>query len=209
VTIACWLGADFDPDILFGTKLATPAPSLLRGINSNNELHATKFCKEAIEQCNTQHLGERIDDLMHLPILHDADIQELEAIDTALTKILTRADQRCRPISDVPWSPTVQTAFIKHRFWTLRLAEFRTQCNLQCSLDSLKARLSPEDVYQDLGKSLSAHQCQARKQLQAARRDAAQLHKRHLEAILNQAKAANNSKKTKALTYLIRAEQNR
>jgi len=45
-------------------------------------------------------------------------------------------------------------------------------------------------------------------QVKKARKDTAELRKYHLEAILNQAKAANNQKKTKALTYLIRAEQN-
>jgi len=203
------LGIDFDPDILFGTKPATPAPSLLCGVNSNNELHIKKFCTTAIEQCTRHNLGDRIDALMHLPMLHETDIRELELIDSTLTKILTHADQSCRSISNIPWSPTVQKAYIKHQYWTLRLAEFCTERNLSSSLDSLAARLAPEDTYKDPTKSLSAHLKIAQKQLHAARREAAQLWKRHLEEILNQAKAANLSKKSKVVTYLIRAEQNR
>jgi len=202
------LGADFDPDILFGTKITTPVPSLICGVNSNNKLHATKFCTEAIEQCSKYQLGEHIDDLMCLLILHEANIQELETIDNALTKILTRADKQCCPISDIPWSPMAQKAFIKHCYWTLCLAAFWTQCNLKSPLDSLKAWLPPEDMHQDLGKFFSAHQRQAQKQLHAAWHEAVQLCKCHLEEILNQAKAANHLKKTKAITYLIRAKQN-
>jgi len=41
------------------------------------------------------------------------------------------------------------------------------------------------------------------------KREADQLRKKHLENLLNDAKAANRRKKTSALTYLIRAEQNR
>jgi len=57
----CLLGVDFDTNILFGNKPTTPAPNLIHGVNSNNEQHATKFCKNAIAQCNLHHLGERID----------------------------------------------------------------------------------------------------------------------------------------------------
>ncbi len=39
--------------------------------------------------------------------------------------------------------------------------------------------------------------------------EADQLHCQHLENLLNKAKAANRRKKTSALAYLIRAEQNR
>jgi len=50
--------------------------------------------------------------------------------------------------------------------------------------------------------------CWAWKQLKQAKREAAQLCKKHLEALLNQAIAANQQKKTKALAYLIWAEKN-
>jgi len=52
------LGLDFDPDILFGTKPAKPAPGLIWGINSKHEQHVVKFCKAAITHCNNHHLAE-------------------------------------------------------------------------------------------------------------------------------------------------------
>jgi len=203
------LGLDFDPAILFGNKPAKPAPGLLQGINSNHKQHLEKFCKEAIDQCNHHHLAERLEHFTNLQALNDADICELEMIDSTLTKILVRADKHCRTLSDIPWSPTVQKAFIAHCYWTLCLAAFRTQRNLTSSLDALAARLPAEATAQDPTKSLSAHLKIAQKQLKIARKEAAQLRKQHLEAILNQAKAANQHKKTKAITYLIHAEHNR
>jgi len=122
----------------------------------------------AIKQCTRHHLGERIDALMHLPTLHETDIRELETINSTLTKILTHADKSCRLISDIPWLPTVQKAYIKHRYWTLRLTEFHTEHNVGSSLASLAARLAPEDVHKDPAKSLSAHLKMAQKQLHAA-----------------------------------------
>jgi len=49
----------------------------------------------------------------------------------------------------------------------------------------------------------------AQKSLKAVKREADKLCKHHLEALLNKALVENQTKKTKALTYLIRAERNR
>jgi len=83
----CLLGINFDPDILFGNKPATLAPSLVCGVNSNHEQHVTKFCIDPIDQCNQHQLGEHIDELIYLLTLSEADIQELEKINATLTKI--------------------------------------------------------------------------------------------------------------------------
>jgi len=47
------------------------------------------------------------------------------------------------------------------------------------------------------------------KALQAAKKEADALWKKHLEAVLNEALTSNQKKKSKALANLIRAEQNR
>jgi len=48
----------------------------------------------------------------------------------------------------------------------------------------------------------------AQKALQATKREAASIRKKHLKAVLNEAKASNKQKKSKALMHLIHAEQN-
>jgi len=58
------------------------------------------------------------------------------------------------------------------------------------------------------GSTISLNLQKAQKQLKQANREADQLRKTHLEALLNQATAANPQKKSKALTYLIQAERN-
>jgi len=77
-------------------------------------------------------------------------------------------------------------------------------------ISALQARLkpSPEDVL-ELTRSILANLCHAQKALRKAKHKAAALQRAHLEALLNEARAANKKKKSTALMYLIRAEQNR
>jgi len=203
VTTGCWVLILTPTSVLFGNTPTNPTAGLIQGINSNHEQHAQCFCKEAIARCQQHHLVERLKVLLDKPCLSTTDIQELEELDAMLTKILVTADKHCHPLSMAQWSPTVQKAFIKHRYWSLRLAAHRMQWNLKSSLNSLAARMDPADVIKDPTKTLSSHLWQAQKQLKQARKDAAELHKQHLEVRLNQTKAANNQKKKKALTYLI------
>jgi len=115
------LGADFSPTILFGSTTETPSPGLLCGINSKNDQHMQKYCKQVVECCNHYHLDERMAALMSKLTLLDEDLTELEAIDQWLTKILLQADQQYRPLSMAPWSLEVQKAYLTHRYWSLLL----------------------------------------------------------------------------------------
>jgi len=162
------LGADFNTNVLFGNKPATHALGLLRGMNSNHDQHVQKFCKEAISQCNKHLLSDRITQLMEKQHLLPTDIQELESIDTMITKILVLANRHCHSFSNIPWSLAVQHAFIKHQYWTLCLVAHRNEHDLQSSLDALATCLQLEDTLQDPHKSLSAHLKQAQKQLKEA-----------------------------------------
>jgi len=76
-------------------------------------------------------------------------------------------------------------------------------------LQSIQAWLipSPEDNDEN-NRSLTANLCHAQKQLRKVKCKADQLRKQHLEKILNEARSTKQQKKTAALTYLIRAEQN-
>jgi len=49
----------------------------------------------------------------------------------------------------------------------------------------------------------------AQKALRHAKKEADTLREKHLEVILNEARASNQWKKSKAITHLIHAEQNR
>ncbi len=203
------LGLDFDPLILFGSATSQPSPSSLRGVNSRNDQHVQKFCKQVVSQCNAHRLAERTSALFSKRNLDDEAIQEIELIDSTLTRLLLKADKQCQPLSLAPWSPAVQTAYLAHRYWALKRTAKRTERNLTSTLQALASRLDPALTTQEPTRSLASHLRQAQKQLKAARHDAAQHRKRHLEALLNQATAANQQKKSKALQYLIRAERNR
>jgi len=109
-----------------------------------------------------------------------------------------------------PWSPELNQAYLRHRLWTIALSAHKNDRDMSAILDSIKARLwpSPDDAKAHL-RSFSANLRRAQKHLRQVKRDAEQLRRKHLENLLNEAKAANRRKKTSALTYLIRAEQNR
>ncbi len=205
----CLLGVDFSPSILFGSTTDTPSTLLLCGVNSKNDMQVAHFCKHVIRQCNNHRLDSRIQDLLAKPYLACEDIRELEAVDQTLTKILLQADRHCRPISQAPWSPEVRTAYMAHRYWALKLTAKQTERDVSNTLKAIANRLDPQLTAQDPNRTLSAHLKQAQKRLKQARQNADALCKAHLESILNQAIAANQQKKTKALKYLICAERNR
>jgi len=203
------LGLDFSPTILFGSTTETPSVTLLRGVNSKHDQQVQHFCKRVICQCNQNNLEERTAQLLGKTHLTEIDIAELEAIDQTLTKILLKADRQCRPLSQAPWSPTLRTAYMAHRYWALKLTSKRTERDLSTALTAIASRIDPNLTTQDPTRSLSSHLRQAQKRLKQAKREADQLRKAHLEAILNQALAAKHQKKSNALKYLIRAEHNR
>jgi len=162
------LGLDFSPTILFGSTTSTPAIGLIRGVNSRNDQHVQKFCKQVVMSCNQYRLEERIVDLSGKTSLSDDDIQELELVDRMLTKIFLKADKQCQPLSTAPWSPTVQTAYLVHRYWSLKRTAKRTERNLSSALTALSKRLDPTLTTQDPSRSLSSHLRQAQKQLKIA-----------------------------------------
>jgi len=203
------LGADFHPGILFGSTPTTQDPGMLRGINSRHEQHAIQYCIHVVKQCNTHHLQERLATLLSKTSLLAHDIDELESIDQKLTKILVQADQHLRPLSSVPWSPAVQQAYLLHRYWTLTRMAKRQERNLSAAIQRVQEHLDPALIDNDPQVTLSTKLRKAQRALRKARRAAAQLRQQHMEKLLNEAIAANQTKKSNALKYLIRAERNR
>jgi len=191
------LGLDFSPDILFGGQAAHPTTGLVHGINSRNELQVPKYCKTVLQRCNKHNLDERIATLLEKTQLLPADIQELEAIDSSLTKILVTTDQQCRPLNEAPWSPAVQTAYMVHRYWSLKLMAKRTGRDLSASFAALEKRLEPHQLQRQPGSTISSTLRTAQKTLKKVKREADQLCKQHLEALLNQAIAAHQEKNRK------------
>ncbi len=204
------LGVDLDPDVLFGITECTMYQQPVRGLNSCHPQKVTKFCKQVVELCNQSHLAERIAALQALTTLTPQHLEELEAIDTRLTQILLRADKACIPPNTSPWSLELNQAYLRHRLWSLELTAKRTQRDMSAVLNAIRQRLHPSPVdTQETMRSLSVNLRNAQKALRKAKKEAALLRKQHLEAVLNEARASNKTKKSKAVQYLISAEQNR
>jgi len=202
------LGLDFPPIILFESVTSDLSPGLTCGVNSQNNQHVQKFCKQVVTSCNVKHLDECLMELALKNRLSQNNLEELELIDRQLTKILICADNQCKLLSMAPWSPTVQKAYLAHQYWALQLTAKRTERNLTTAIQKIAQCLEPTLTAKDPNHSLSSHLQQAQKQLKKVRREAAEHCKKHLDALLNQAIVANQQKKTKALKYLIRAERN-
>jgi len=131
------LGLDFHPGILFGSAPNNPKTGLIYGLNSHNKQNVNKIFKQAIAQCNTHNLANHINALLMKAHLTETDLEELEQVDSKLTKILVRADQSCHPTNSAPWCPTLQTAYLHHQYWTLKCAMACTQHKLSSALMKL------------------------------------------------------------------------
>ena len=150
-----------------------------------------------IQRCNTHRLDERIASLLLKTELLPDDLQELETIDATLTKILVQTDQQCRPLLATPWSPAVQTAYMIHRYWALKLTAKRMERDLSTSFAAIEKRLEPHLLQMQPGSTISSNLKQAQKNLKKAKREADKLRQHHLDALLNQALAANQQKNRK------------
>ncbi len=204
------LGIDLDPEILFGNRSPPSVVMQKRGVNSRHELKCTKFCKHVVTKCIDHRIAERIQNLQTYESLSPQQLQELDTIDATLTKIMLQADRACGSKNTTPWSPTLHQAYLRHRLWSIALSAHRNHRDMDNIINAIKERLmpSPEDELETT-RSISANLRHAQKQLRKAKREADILRKKHLENLLNEARASNKRKKSTTLNHLIRAEQNR
>jgi len=165
--------------------------------NQSNKLHVPKYCKTVIQRCNKHRLDEQIVTLLTKTELLPDKIQELELIDETLTKILVQMDQQCQPLLETPWSPAVQTAYMIHWYWSLKLTAKRTECDLSASFEAIEKWLEPHQLQIQPSSTISSNLWKAQKHLKQAKREADQLQQKHLEALLNQAIAANQQQNWK------------
>jgi len=89
------LGVDFDPELLFGSSIAPIEDLGQRGVNSRHPQTVTKFCKRVITQCQRHNLAEHLDFLQTLTCFKPEHHEELELIDSQLTRLLTKANREC------------------------------------------------------------------------------------------------------------------
>jgi len=183
----CLLGLDFYPNILFSSQPATPSMGLLHRINSRHKQHAHQYCKCVVAQCNKHHLAEQTAALLATDQFTEQAAKELESINATLTKILTKTDQQCQPLSTHSWSLAIQMAYLVHQYWSLQFTTKKTEHNLSSALTNITKCLDPELLNMDLEISLLSKLRKAQKQLKKAKREADKLHQNHLDALLNQA----------------------
>jgi len=107
-------------------------------MNSQHPQKVHKFCKQVIDQCNSHHLAERIAALQTLDSLTDHHLAELENIDAQLTKILVTADKKCALPSQVEWSPELNHAYLRHRYWSISLTAKCTKRDLDHVLEQIR-----------------------------------------------------------------------
>jgi len=110
-----------------------------------------------VSHCNDKRLNKRLTDIASKSTLSQANIDELELINRQLTKILLQADNQCRPLSMAPWSPEVQTAYLAHRYWSIKLTAKRTECKFDSALQQLATRMDPTLTTKDPLWTISSH----------------------------------------------------
>jgi len=94
-------------------------------------------------QCQRQQIAERIDHLLTILNFQPEHFQELEQIDTQLTKLLLKADHDCCPKNNAPWSPVLNQAYLWHCYWSIAFTAHHNQRDMKDVLQSIKAKLIP------------------------------------------------------------------
>ncbi len=167
------MGLDFDMDILFGTSNTTLANLGQRGAKSRQAQMVNKYCKRVLSRCTQYQLAERIDHLLALPAFTMENHQELEQIDTHLTRILTKTDRECCPTNNAPWSPALNQAYLRHRYWSITFSAKRNQRDMKDVLKAIREKMkpSPEDQLEPT-RSITANLRHAQKNLCKEKREA-------------------------------------
>jgi len=142
-------------------------------------------------------LAEQTATLLSKATLNEKDILDLEWINTTLTWILVKEDQCCRQLSRLPWSPDLQQAYLLHRYWIVQRTAKHLETDFTEILKKIEDHLNPDLIDKDPATPLSKKLRHVQKKLRKAKREADQLCQKHLEKLLNQAVAANQSKNQK------------
>ncbi len=133
----------------------------------------------------------------------------MEAIDIDLTRILVNADAKCRPQHLYPWSPDLHNAYLDHRYWSIRLTETRTKRSHATALEAIKSKLGPKFIPLSPPDTISTRLRRARHQMRQIRRDAIKRRQQHLQDMLREARAANNTERKQLILGLKHAEETR
>ncbi len=189
------LGVDLDHDILFGTSTEDIAIPSKRGVKSKQAQTVQKFCKRVISKCNQKRIAERIDHLLTLPEFTEDSHRELEQVDSQLTKILTTSDKECCPANNAPWSPALNQAYLRHRFWSITFSAKKNQRDMDDVLKALREKIQPSTEDQlEQTRSLNANLRHAQQNLRKEKREADLLRQKHLDALLNEALASKKKR---------------
>jgi len=200
------LGVDLDATILFGNRLPTLIFTFHRGVNSNAFPIVPEFCKAIVKQCEAHQLFERIDHLLRQTKFLPHHHEELEAIDTELTEIIVRTDQKFWKRNNLPWSPTLHYAYLTHRYWMLCLTQKRTERNYSTQLKRIEQRLKQTPThYGSINKNIR----KARQELRVIQRRAKALRDDFLDSMLTTAKQTKDKHRQRLIYHLRQAELNR
>jgi len=110
--------------------------------------------------------------------LDDQDILGLKWIDTTLTRILVKEDQRCQPLSLLPWSLELQQAYLLHRYWIVQRTAKCLDTDFTVILKQINVCLKPDLINKDPAIPLS-------RKLRHAQKPYAKLNERQINSASN------------------------
>jgi len=137
----------------------------------------------------------------------NANHHELDIIDSDLTCILVKADQKCIKFGNYPWSPQLHEAYLVHNYWSLKLSQKRTGQNYPQAFQAIGTRVPHQKLYQPHLNSLSAHLQFAQRQLQTIHQEAKDKWKDHLNKLIAAGVICKDQKWKKLILSLKQAEE--
>jgi len=180
-----------------------------RGVYSNTIPIVKRFCQLAGTGCDKAQIAHWIAQIEECDELTNKDRTTLDHIDRDISRILTRADWKCRRFKEHPWSPTLQQDYLVHRYWMVKLSEVKIKQKFEAALQVLKQCIANHNrLIQPEGKTILACQREARTHLRATWWEAFKKRKQFLNQLLAEANHTKDKSCKQLILSLKWAEEN-
>ena len=185
-------------------RLATNA---FRGVQSSNPFLVERFLETLKYQWHKLGISNKINTLFHQSLSRSKLREEINLIDTDITKAMLTAEKQTKQHQRPPWSPELKIASLKVRLHKLYLTEFTTGQQHTPAIEYTIKLLQPIEV----PKPTNLQECQRQlrklqRQLKKIRRRAREARSSFLDQLIQQYELSGNTEKQRIVRRIQRAE---
>ena len=208
------LVVEFDAHTMFQGETSPVLAPCARPLTSTNPRAVHVYIDEMKKLTAKYQLVELIDALScrsALGLWSDDDVRQWEVLDSLLERCRRAAEKKCTPIrsGQLPWSPELETAGKRMRYWRMRGREFTSRNTNSEELEQLAdaVDISPEDRIWKTSKEVH-NLCRAAKRAHTAvKKDAVALRHLHLIAAAKLAATLHHTSEAAAVSAIAAREK--